>query len=129
MDDLEIATVAATEGLIILTRDRGLLMRRIVTRGYFVRSQAPRVQAAEVLRRFDLTEQTQAFSRCVDCNGIISPVPREEVLDRLPHNTRESYDTFFRCSACAKLFWRGAHWTTLLGLIDDIRSQARSGGE
>ena len=124
MDDDEIARTAAEESLTILTRDRGLLMRRIVRRGYFVRSQAPRTQAAEVMRRFDLREQVRTFTRCVDCNGLIRPVPKAEVQDRLPHKTRQFYDTFYQCSGCSKLFWRGAHWKNLLDLVDEIRSAA-----
>jgi uncharacterized protein with PIN domain len=124
MDDGEIARTAAREGLTILTRDRGLLMRRIVTRGYFVRSQVPRTQAAEVLHRFDLSEQVTTLTRCVDCNGLILPVPKAAVLDQLPHNTRQAYDTFYQCSTCSKPFWRGAHWANLLCLIDGIRLEA-----
>ena len=124
MDDDVIARIAAQKGLTILTRDRGLLMRRIVTRGYFVRSQAPRTQAAEVMRRFDLREQLRTFTRCVDCNGLIQPVSKTEIQDRLPHNTRLFYDTFYRCSQWSKLFWRGAHWQNLQRLIDEIRSAA-----
>ena len=124
MDDAEIAGVAAADGLTVLTRDRGLLMRRAVTRGYFVRSQLPRTQAAEVLRRFDLTNQVSTFTRCVDCNGIIHPVPKSAVSDQLPANTRQCYDSFFQCSACSKVFWKGAHWQNLLSLIRDIRVAA-----
>lgn len=124
MDDEEIAAIAAENGLTILTRDRGLLMRRVVTRGYFVRSQVPRTQTAEVVRRFDLREQMRPFTRCVECNGLIKPVSKAEIQDRLPHNTRLFYDTFYRCSRCSKLFWRGAHWRNLLDLIDAIRSAA-----
>ncbi len=124
MDDDEIATTAAREGLTILTRDRRLLMRRIVTRGYFVRSQIPREQAAEVMRRFDLRTQVTTFTRCVDCNGVIKPVPKAEIQDRLPHNTRLFYDAFYQCSVCSKLYWRGAHWGNLLDLIGEIKSAA-----
>ncbi|MEE8441896.1 MAG: Mut7-C RNAse domain-containing protein [Spirochaetia bacterium] len=127
MDDDEIARTAAKTGLTILTRDRGLLMRRIVKRGYFVRSQTPRVQAAEVMRRFDLCEDVRTFTRCVDCNGLIRPVSKAAVQDRLPHNTRLSYEEFFRCSRCSKLFWRGAHWTNLLELVKEIKSAAAVG--
>ena len=124
MEDDEIAAVAAREGLTILTRDRRLLMRRIVSRGYFVRSQIPREQAAEVMRRFDLRTQVTTFTRCVDCNGVIKPVPKAGIVDRLPVNTRRFYDDFYQCSTCSKLFWRGAHWKNLLALITDIRSAA-----
>jgi len=125
MDDEEIARLAASERMTILTRDRGLLMRRIVSRGYFVRSQVPVEQTAEVLRRFDLVEQIRPLARCVDCNGIIEPVRKNQVLDRLPQNTRRFYEEFFQCSVCSKLYWRGAHWENLQELIARISRAAR----
>lgn len=42
--DPEIVTLAQKERRIILTRDRGLLMRTAVTHGYYVRSTEPRIQ-------------------------------------------------------------------------------------
>src|SRR5690242_4538900 len=53
--DEELARTAAAEHRIILTRDAGLLKRRIVTHGYRVREADPRRQLAEVVRRLDLS--------------------------------------------------------------------------
>lgn len=54
-DDATIVAHALRQRRIILTRDRRLLMRPAVTHGYFVRSEEPEAQAAEVLARMDLT--------------------------------------------------------------------------
>ncbi len=48
--DDEIARVAAAERRVVLTRDAGLLKRRIVSHGYRVREIDPRRQLAEVVR-------------------------------------------------------------------------------
>ena len=124
MHDKELALLAQAEKLIILTRDRGLLMRRIVDRGYFVRSQNPRIQAVEVIRRLDLRDRIRPFTRCATCNGSIEPVSKEEILHRLAPKTRRSYDTFHRCSECSKVYWRGAHWKKLTEIVDQIVSAA-----
>ncbi|MEB3211728.1 MAG: Mut7-C RNAse domain-containing protein [Leptolyngbyaceae bacterium] len=52
-DDKELAAIASQEHRILLTQDRGLLKRSIVTYGYAVRSDNPEVQVQEVLERFD----------------------------------------------------------------------------
>lgn len=121
MDDRLIAETAARDGRTILTRDRGLLMRRIVSRGYFVRNDEPRRQAGEVVERFDLSDRLTPFTRCADCNGVIVPVEKGRVYDRLPEMTRDSYDEFHECEQCGKLYWRGSHWDELTTLVEQIR--------
>jgi len=45
-----LAAISAGENRILLTRDRGLLKRSLVTHGYCVRSTDPRQQIKEVWR-------------------------------------------------------------------------------
>ena len=55
--DDELAQTADVQERILLTRDRRLLMRNQVQRGYWVRSLSPRQQILEVVRRYNLTAQ------------------------------------------------------------------------
>ncbi len=107
-DDV-LAAVSAEERRILLTRDRALLRRGIVTHGYFVRSDQPREQLREVVDRFRLGQAAKPFSRCIRCNGRLESVGRDEVLERLQPLTRRYYDVFARCSTCDRVFWRGSH--------------------
>ncbi len=125
-DDPDIVEIAAEEGRIILTRDRGLLMRRRVTHGYWLRSQDPVTQAAEVLRRFDLTDSITPFSRCPRCNGELEAVSKDAVRDRLPPRTERYYDEFFQCRYCEQLYWRGSHYDGILAKIRRILAGAES---
>ncbi|HYE34448.1 Mut7-C RNAse domain-containing protein [Methylocaldum sp.] len=107
--DRAICRIAAKDHRTVLTRDRGLLCNKLITRGYFVRSAAPGEQFAEVIRRFDLSGQLAPFTRCSLCNGKVQPVPKETVLDRLEPETRRYYDEFFLCTGCGKIYWPGSH--------------------
>lgn len=53
--DDDIAELAVRDGRIVLTRDRGLLKRRVVSHGYWMRPTAPRQQFVEILHRFGPT--------------------------------------------------------------------------
>jgi len=119
-DDDRIRGLAADEGRIILTRDRGLLKHAGVTHGYCVRSADPRVQAAEVLQRFDLRGAAAPFSRCPACNGTVAPVDKAEVAHRLPGRTRRCFHRFTRCTACGKVYWKGSHHRALDGLVREL---------
>ena len=112
-DDPEIIRIAAHERRIILTCDRGILKNSDVTRGYCLRSRRALSQAAEVIRRFDLTAAAKPFSRCTVCNELIEPVSKEEVLPDLPPKAAAFYDEFHRCRGCRRIYWRGRHYAQM----------------
>lgn len=124
--DGELASVAADEARILLTRDRGLLKRSIVRRGAFVRSDRPVEQLIEITRRFDLLEHATPFGRCIRCNTQLLAASRDEVLDRLEPLTRIHYDEFRRCPGCESVYWRGSHHARMTRLIERVRSAARA---
>lgn len=115
--DAVIVRLAREEGRIILTRDRGLLAAPEVTHGYWVRATDVEAQVREVLARFDLARQLAPFSRCLACNGELAPVAKEAVDHRLPPGTRRTYDAFWRCAGCGRIYWRGAHWARLKAMV------------
>ena len=125
LDDAELATIASS-GRVLLTRDQGLLKRRAVTRGYWLRATSPRAQLAEVLRRFDLSEAVRPFSRCLRCNALVRRVQKDEVAEELPPRTRQFYDEFFQCPECDRIYWRGGHYAALRGLLDHAMTEARA---
>lgn len=119
-DDAALAGLAAAEGRILLTRDRGLLKRSQVTRGYCLRSTNSRTQLYEVAQRFDLAAAARPFTRCLACNGDLQPAPAAEVRPLLPEHTRQTYDKFSRCAACGRLYWQGAHYARIRALVEEI---------
>lgn len=123
-DDATLARISATEHRILLTQDRGLLKRRLVTHGYAVRAAQPRAQLLEVVRRFDLARLIEPFSRCLRCNGPLKPVAKAAILDQLPPRTRRDYDTFWQCQACRGIYWQGSHYDRLRTLIAEVITQA-----
>jgi len=107
--DEELAEVSRDEDRILLTRDRELLKRAIVVRGYFVRQTNPRRQFAEVIRHFDLARRLSPFTRCGRCNGRLAPACKEAVAGRLPPRVRSGRDEFLQCSGCGRVYWEGTH--------------------
>jgi len=108
-EDEELIQQMEAEQRILLTRDRKLLMRNAVRYGYLPRSDDPSEQLAEVIRRFDLFDSIEPFSRCPNCNSPLQPVAKEEVLDQLEPLTKRYYDTFSQCPNCGQVYWAGSH--------------------
>lgn len=115
--DAALAALAGRDGRVLLTRDRGLLKRREVVHGYFVRETAPHRQFVEVLERF-APLPVRPFSRCLACNAEIRAVTKSAVEARLPARTRGAFDEFFACAGCERVYWKGSHWSRLTGLLD-----------
>ena len=123
-DDARLVEISATEGRILLTRDRQLLKHGRVTHGYWVRSTDPVEQAREVVGRFDLADSVRPFSRCPACNGCLEPVDKEVVAAEIPPKTARWLDEYFRCDVCGKLYWHGTHFKRLEDLIERILGEA-----
>jgi uncharacterized protein len=122
LDDEALAQVSASEHRILLTRDRGLLKRRNVTHGLFVREDRPFDQVVAVLRRLELASRLAPFTRCLRCGGVLASVAKDDVIERLQPLTRKHYDDFHRCAGCGQLYWRGSHHTRLTELVEEIRA-------
>jgi uncharacterized protein with PIN domain len=118
--DKELAVISADEERLLLTRDRGLLMRNRVRRGYFVRETAPRRQLVEVLQHFDLISFMAPFRRCIHCNACLRPVRKEAIAHRLLPETKQYYEEFFVCPCCGRVYWKGSHYRRMRHFIDEI---------
>lgn len=121
-DDPQLLQVMQSENRALLTRDRRLLMHRIVVNGYCPRSSEAMTQTVEVVQRFELNNDLKPFSRCVECNGLLAPIDKSAVLDRLEPLTRIYYHEFRACAACGKIFWRGSHFAKLEGFVERLRA-------
>jgi uncharacterized protein len=124
-DDRQLLEIMAGENRALLTRDRRLLMHRIVQHGYCPRSQNADEQTIEVLRRFDLSELIAPFTRCLRCNAPLEETAKADVIDKLEPLTKIYYDQFRRCPDCKQIYWPGSHFPKLQKRIEEIRSRVR----
>jgi uncharacterized protein with PIN domain len=120
-DDAALVAQAVAEDRVLLTQDRGLLMRRALPHGALVRGSGADEQLADVLDRF--APALAPLTRCTVCNGVLAAVPKEEVADRLQPGTRRTVEEFSRCTRCGRVYWRGAHARR----IDALLQRARDG--
>jgi uncharacterized protein with PIN domain len=118
-DDPDLVARALIDDRVLLTQDRGLLKRRALRRGALVRGCRPDDQLADVLDRF--APVLAPLTLCTACGAVLAPVPKRDVTDHLPPGTRRSYDEFSGCTACGRIYWRGAHARRIDALIERAR--------
>ncbi len=122
IEDSEIIRISLNDNRIIITRNSGILKNTAVTHGYFVRSQNPKEQIAEVIRRFSLESLINPFTRCSDCNGKIIEITKDSVISKLKPQTKKYYSNFYQCAICRKVYWKGTHYKRLNDFINSLLS-------
>lgn len=119
-DDDVLIAVANAQRRILLTRDRGLLRRRSLWLGAYVRGDKPDVQLRDVLERF--APPLAPWTRCTACNGMLTAVPKAEVEPLLKPGTRRCFEAFARCGECGQVYWHGAHTRRLEAVVAAAQS-------
>jgi len=107
-EDNELVRLARAESRILLTRDRDLARRRGV-RCLFIDKEDVEAQLAQVVRELELST-TNAFSRCIVCNGSLEPADKEAIRDQVPPFVYSSQERFARCAGCGRVYWPATHW-------------------
>ncbi len=107
LDDDVLIERANADHRVLLTQDRGLLRRRRLWLGAYVRGAQPDDQLRDVLDRF--APPLAPWTRCTACNGPLTPVRKADVEPLLTPGTQRTYQAFSRCADCGKVYWRGAH--------------------
>lgn len=119
-NDVTVSRISQQQQRIVLTRDRRLLQRKIITHGFYVRAVKPRDQVREVLQRLDLHGIIQPFTRCTRCNGLLKATSKETVDHQLEPKTRRYYDQFLQCQQCGQVYWQGSHHERARQLIREL---------
>ncbi|MCI0401084.1 MAG: Mut7-C ubiquitin/RNAse domain-containing protein [Gammaproteobacteria bacterium] len=125
--DSEMARISAAERRVVLTRDRDLLMQRVITHGCYIRALDSRQQLAQVLSRLDLYGSIAPFTRCMCCNAMLAPVQKDAVLHRLPPKTAQYYERYWICAGCERVYWEGSHYRRMQQLIGDLGNNGTAG--
>lgn len=131
MDDPELAMISNNTKRILLTRDRGLLMRRKVERGVFIRNNEPFDQCLEVIEKLDLLDAVHPFSRCMLCNENIITIKRnqpefEEIEGLIPTKVKKWHTEYYYCKSCHKAYWKGSHFNRMKEFIEQLTEVKQS---
>jgi uncharacterized protein len=121
LDDDELTRRTVDERRILLTRDVGLLKRKAVVRGHWLRSREPERQVEEIVEALHLKRAFRPFARCMTCNGLLVVVARKDVAAVVPPRVYRRFRSFKRCEDCQRVYWRGTHFTRLQRLVAQAR--------
>ncbi len=122
-DNDELLRIALRENRILLTRNTGIMARRIVTtdkvKVLLIESDNVREQFQQVVNELNLQSKTNSFSLCLLCNVNLVPKEKEEICNLIPPYVFKTQQQFMQCPGCARVFWRDTHWERMMKEIED----------
>jgi uncharacterized protein with PIN domain len=122
LDDPELVARSEAEQRVLLTRDRGILLRRQIVSGrvqaLWIRSDDPWLQLTQVVQSLGLDPASYACTRCVRCNVRLHPISREAAEAHVPPYISATQAQFTFCPQCGRYFWRGTHWDRMRASIE-----------
>lgn len=111
LSDARILAIALKEERIILTRDSKL--EALKSSSYpmvLIKSENSFQQLKEVQSIFRLKfEEKSLFTRCLVCNQLLEPVPKERIKDKIYPYVYQTQNEFVFCQKCQKIYWSGSH--------------------
>jgi len=117
-DDSQMVTQALAEDRILLTRDTGIMKRRVVTNGrlkaVLFTDEEPEHQMRQLMSEMDLKSPSRPFTVCLECNQPLVEVTPADVKDRVPPYIYKTQTRYVACPACRRVYWRGTHWAAML---------------
>ena len=123
-DDSHMVRQALAESRIILTRDTGIMRRRVVTDGrlkvILLESEEPEQQIQQLVATLDLKTYSRPFTLCLECNQPLLSIDREEVADRVPPYVYRTQTHYMECHGCHRVYWQGTHWEAMIRKIEKL---------
>jgi len=127
-NDNMLLAIAFEHDRVLLTRDKGLA-RRAEKKGakvVYVSSSDVESWLKELKLRFNIRlEFTPENTRCPICNTPLKTVGRNDVREKLPKRIVESYDKFWQCPRCGKIYWKGTHWITIEKILKQVEESLK----
>ena len=124
-DDAEMLVAAQTEGRIVLTRDTGIMERRVMVsgqvKGILIDSDKLDNQTKQVVVALKIgNSDYKPFARCIECNQPLISRAKAEVKEKVPPYVYRTQEQFMECPSCHRIYWKGTHWQEMKHQIDNM---------
>jgi uncharacterized protein with PIN domain len=110
---------ARQENRLILTRDRRLKQKQ-PPEFIFIESDQYAHQLRQVMQECHLTVGAALFTRCLECNALLQPKPKESVETLVPPYVFATQDRFSWCPKCRRIYWPATHHQRMLEELKKI---------
>ncbi len=104
----------------IISRDLELIERASAWPALLLKTTVLSEQLLQVKQRFDLEfSSKKLFQRCIKCNLELEEIEKSRISDRIPEETYNWLDKFYRCQLCGQIYWKGTHYRAIKQLLEE----------
>lgn len=75
-------------------------------------------QLKELDEQYSLRTCAHPFSLCLICNQGLSEIPRSEASDRVPVRVFATFERFYSCPECGRVYWPGSHFERMKKVLE-----------
>lgn len=123
-DDWQMIRTALAENRIIITKDTGVMKRRVITSGkiraLLITGDIPDKQIQQVIKAFQL-DNKKPLSICLECNTNLIDIGRDKIKDRVPAYIYRTKSQFVECPVCKRVYWQGTHWRAMMQTLEKLQ--------
>ena len=125
IDDDYLILGAKKEGRIIITKDARLAENAIQhdVMAIKLQTKTEKEQLVEIAKKIGWKKFDLHYCRCSLCNGILSIVSKDQVMQKIPPRTLEFAEKFWQCNTCSHIYWMGTHIRNMERLIAEINAK------
>ena len=123
ISDDDLIARAVNEQRIVLTRDIRLARRRAMRRAacapILIVSDQPGEQLVQMVQQHGLAVRPdRLLTRCLVCNEPTRAAARESVKALVPRYVFLTQESFSRCPACGRIYWRATHVDSIVQRLE-----------
>ena len=125
--DDQLLSIAKNENRVIITKDRGIsnVCKKQNISTIDLSGTDETSQIVEICKKINLgrCEIDMKDIRCTVCNGMIKPIGKDEIVDKIPAKVAQNMQQFWICDSCDHVYWEGTHIRNLQRFIDEINER------
>ena len=112
ISDEKLLGISQKENRILLTRDKGLLLRKSVKnetiKMVLIKEDKIKKQIQQLKDELKINTNITLI-RCINCNSVLNEIKKENVQNLVPIYVFKTQENFLFCPVCNKIFWNGTH--------------------
>ena len=126
-EDEELLARADAEDRVLLTADREVIQRRRGNKKVYISAARWPEQLRQLAQALPLKLDMEGiFTRCIECNVLLEPLPKEGARGRVPPYVFATQEEFGQCPVCGRIYWRGTHFAHALAAVESILKEEQA---
>ncbi len=120
IEDAKLLALAERERRVLLSRDNGLIVKARKIKTLFIESEDWNSQVKQVLNHFDLWQDVEPYSRCIECNVTLKDLSKRRARNLVTPFVYQKAESFALCPKCGRVYWKGTHHRDMEFRLDEI---------